>query len=154
MKRKVLISFLVILLILALTGCGMIAPGESAEDRVKDKVCQYWRAIINRQYELAKYYCISDGVWHNKVDEWEKYININSEGESSLIICRPVFYKPVEIIGEDASEPDMRDEAIAYVEIFTDITAFPGSCIDEGDTFEYEIELHNQNYPPQGWKLK
>lgn len=154
MKRKILISVLAILLFLALTSCGMVPPGESAEDRVKDKVYQYWQAIINRQYELAKWYCIPDGFWYNKVDEWEEYINTNSEDEASLIIRGPVFYKPVEIIGEDASEPDMRDEAIAYVEIFTDKTAFPGSCIDEGDNFEYEIELHKQNYPPGDWMLK
>jgi len=154
MKKKVLILCFVILLILALIGCGPVIPGEIPEDRVNDTVYQYWQAIINRQYELAKWYCITGGIWYNKVDEWEEYININSEGESSLIIYEPVFYKPVEIMGEDASEPDMRDEAIAYVEIFTDITAFPGSCIDEGDTFKYEIELHNQNYPPGDWELK
>lgn len=154
MKRKVLISFLVILLILALTGCGMVPPGESAEDMAEESVYHYWRAIINRQYELAKFYCIPDGVWYNKVDEWEEYINTNSEGETSLLISGPVFYKPTEVIGEDTSFPDMRDEAIAYVEIFTDITAFPGSSYHEGDTFEYEIELHKQNYPPGDWELK
>ena len=154
MKRKVLLSLFVILLILALTGCGMIAPGETPEDRVKDIVYQYWQAIINRQYELAKWYCIINGIWYNKVDEWKEYINNNSEGEASVIIYEPVFYKSVEIIGEDASEPDMRDEAIAYVKIYTDITAFPGSCIHEGDIFEYEIELHKQNYPPGDWELK
>ena len=70
------------------------------------------------------------------------------------MIYEPVFYKPVEIIGEDTSEPDMRDEAIAYARITTDKTAFPGSCIHEGDTFEYKIELHKQNYPPGDWELK
>lgn len=154
MKRKVLIPFLVILLILALTGCGMVAPGLPSWMLAEQTVYDYWQAIINRQYELAKWYCIPGGIWYNKVDEWKEYINTNSEGDASLIIYKPVFYKQTEVIGEDIYDPDIRDEAIAYVKIYTDITAFPGSCIDEGDTFEYEIELHNQNYPPQGWKLK
>jgi ABC-type glycerol-3-phosphate transport system substrate-binding protein len=154
MKNKVLLLAFVIFLILALTGCGMVPPGESAETMAEQTVWDYWQAIINRQYELAKFYCIPDGVWYNKTDEWEEYINTNSEGEASLVIYGPVFYKPTEVIGEDASFPDMRDEAIVYARITTDITAFPGSFYHEGDTFEYEIELHKQNHPPGDWELK
>ena len=154
MKSKILLSVFIIFLILILAGCGMVPPGESAEAMVEETVYQYWVAIINRQYDLAKFYCIPDGIWYNKTDEWEEYINTNSEGDASVVIYGPVFYKPVEIIGEDTSEPDMRDEAIAYARIATDITAFPGSCIHEGGTFEYEIELHKQNYPPGDWELK
>jgi len=132
----------------------MVPPGESLESMAEESVYHYWQAIINRQYELAKFHCIPDGVWYNKVDEWEEYININSEGEASLLIFGPVFYKPTEVIGEDIYDPDIRDEAIVYARIATDITAFPGSSYHEGDTFEYEIELHKQNYPPGDWELK
>ncbi len=64
----------------------MVAPGSPAWMVVEDTVYNYWQAIINRQYELAKWYCVPDGVWYNKVDEWEEYININSEGEASVVI--------------------------------------------------------------------
>ena len=145
MKRKVLISFFVILLILALVGCGMVAPGLPAWMVAEQTVWEYWKAIINRQYELAKCYCIIDGIWYNKVDEWEEYINVNSEGEASVVIYGPSFYEQSEAIGNNA---------VVYATIATDITAFPGSCIHEGGLFEYEIELIKQNYPPGDWKLK
>jgi len=72
MKRKVLLSVLVIFLILALVGCGphfLDGTGTEDADCAEQTVYDYWRAIINRQYELAKCYCIIDGIWCNKVDE-------------------------------------------------------------------------------------
>ena len=144
MKKKVLISFFIILLILALTGCGMVAPGLPSWMVAEQTVWEYWKAIINRQYELAKCYCIIDGIWYNKVDEWEEYININSEGEASVVIYGPSFYEQSEAIGNNA---------VVYATIATDITAFPGSCIHEGGLFEYEIELI-KTFPSGDWKLK
>lgn len=144
MKRKVLISFLIILLVLALTGCGMVAPGLPAWMVAEQTVWEYWKAIINRQYELAKCYCIIDGIWYNKVDEWEEYINVNSEGEASVVIYGPSFYEQSEAIGNNA---------VVYATIATDITAFPGSCIYEGGLFEYEIVLIKETSPPGDWKL-
>lgn len=144
MKRKVLLSVLVIILILALSGCGIVAPGLPGWMVAEETVWQYWQAIINRQYELAKWYCVYDGIWYNKTDEWEEYINTNSEGEASVVIYQPSFYEQSEAIGINA---------IVYARITTDITAFPGSCIHEGDTFEYEIELIKETSPPGDWKL-
>lgn len=145
MKSKILISFFVILLVLALTGCGMVAPGLPAWMVAEQTVWEYWKAIINRQYELAKCYCIIDGIWYNKVDEWEEYINVNSEGEASVVIYGPSFYEQSEAIGNNA---------VVYATIATDITAFPGSCIHEGGLFEYEIELIKETSPPGDWELK
>lgn len=144
MKRKILISFLAIFLIFALTGCGTI-PYDTEDVRAEQEVYSYWKAIINRQYELAKCYCITSGIWYNKVDEWEEYINTNSEGEASVVIYGPVFYEETEIIG---------DNTTVYTRIITDITPFPGSNFHEGDIFEYEIELIRQHTPPGDWKLK
>ena len=135
---------LIITLILALVGCWTI-PYEPEWDRAEQEVYSYWRAITNRQYELAKCYCIIDGVWYNKVDEWEEYISTNSEGEASVVIYAPVFYEETEVIG---------DNATIYTRIITDITPFPGSNLHEGDLFEYEIELIRQHTPPGDWKLK
>lgn len=142
-KKKFLIAFLIILLILALTGC-MVAPELTDRYLAEEAVTYYWQAIINRQYELAKCYCIIDGIWYNKVDEWEEYININSEGEASVVIYGPSFYEQSEAIGNNA---------VVYATIATDITAFPGSCIHEGGLFEYEIELI-KTFPSGDWKLK
>jgi len=146
MKKKVLLSVLVIILILTLTSCGMIPPGIPEWMRAENTVYQYWQAIINRQYELAKYSCITDGIWYNKTDEWEEYININSEGEASVLIYLPSFYEQAEVIG---------DNAVVYARIFVDKIAFPGSCVEEVDTFEYEVELIKETSPPCGdWNLK
>ncbi len=144
MKGKVLLLSLAIVLIFSLVGCWTI-PYEPEWDRAEQEVCSYWRAITNREYELAKWYCIPDGVWYNKVDEWEEYINTNSEGEASVLISKPHFYEPTEVIG---------DNAIVYAQIFTDIIPFPDSCVIYGDSFEYEIELIRQYTPPGDWKLK
>ena len=145
MKRKVLLLVLVIFLILALAGCKIIPPCCTEGMRAKQEVYSYWQAIINRQYELAKWHCVSDGFWYNKVDEWEEYINTNSEGEASVVIHLHPFYKQTEVIG---------DNAIVDVTVSADKIPFLGSCAIYVDTFEYEIELIKQNYPPGDWKLK
>ena len=149
MKRKVLLLVLVIILIVALTGCDdltdeIIPPGFPEWMRAEESVYHYWQAITNRQYDLAKWYCINDGIWYNKTDEWEEYINVNSEGEASVIIPKPHFYKQAEVIGNDA---------IVYATIYVNKIAFPGSCMIEVDTFEYEIELIKIS-PPGDWELK
>ena len=153
MKRKVLLLVLVIPLILALVGC-VVAP-ELTTDRflAEEVVYNYWQAIINRQYELAKYFCIIGGVWDKKVDEWEEYININSEGGCSfLIIYFDKFYKPTEVTG---------DTAVVYVRIITDKIVVPCNSdlhkkMDgmDIDIFEYETELIDRTYPSGYWALK
>ena len=158
MKRKVLLFALIMLLILVLIGCGeMVAPGTPAWMAVEDTVYNYWQAIINRQYELAKWYCIPYGVWYNKVDEWEEYINANSEGDATVLIFLDKFYNQTEIIGGDIDniyDPNIRYEAIAYVKIITHKRLFIDSYITDVDVFEYETELLKQNYPPGDWELK
>jgi hypothetical protein len=151
MKRKVLISFFVILLIFTLTGC-VVAPELTTDKSLAEEaVYNYWQAIINRQYGLAECYCIYDGIWYNKIDEWEEYININSEDVCSfLLIFLDDFYKPTKVIG---------DTAIVYVRIIADKIVVPCKKMDEDgidiiDVFEYETELIKQNYPYGNWELK
>ena len=132
MKRKVLILFLVIPLILALVSCQPIPIGQPEEARAEDAVYLYWRAITNRQYELAKHHCIADGVWYNKTDEWEEYIDINSEGEASLLISPLYLYDETEII---------ENNAIVYAEIFVDKIPFPSSGVIHVGIFRYETKL-------------
>jgi len=147
-KKKILISFLVILLILTLTGCAITPELPTNRSLAEEAVYNYWQAIINRQYRLAKCCCIIGGIWDNKVDEWEEYINANSEGECSfLMIYFDKFYKPTEII---------EDNAVVYARIITDNIVLPCKKMDGLDIniFEYETELIKQNYPYGNWELK
>jgi len=145
LKSKVLLSIFVILLILGLASCEVVPPGLPAWMRAEEAVYQYWVAIINRQHELAKWFCIIGGVWYNKTDEWEEYIVTNSEGEASVVIYLPSFYEQAEAIGNNA---------VVYARITVSKIAFPGSCVIYGDTFEYEMELIKETFPPGDWKLK
>jgi len=144
MKRKVLLLVLILFLISILVGCeSHYLNGVEIEHEAEDLVYNYWIAIINRQYELAKGHCITNGVWYNKTDEWEEYININSEGEASVLVYFHYFYKPAEIIG---------DSIIVYAKISVNKIAFPGSCVTN-EIFEYEMEVVET--PPLGrLKLK
>jgi len=70
--KKVLLVVLTVFLISILAGCEpqfLDGTGTEDADCAEQTVYQYWQAIINRQYELAKCYCIIDGIWCNKVDE-------------------------------------------------------------------------------------
>ena len=151
MKRKILISFLAILLILVLIGCAVTPELTTDKFLAEEAVYNYWQAIINRQYGLAKCFCIIDGVWDKKVDEWEEYININSEDVCSfLLIFLDDFYKPTKVIG---------DTAVVYVRIIADKIVVPckkmdGDGIDIIDVFEYETELIDRSYPYGYWALK
>jgi len=145
MKRKILLLVLVVLLILSLTGCKIFPPFCPESMRAGQKVYSYWQAIINREYELAKWYCVFDGVWYNKVDEWEEYINTNSEGEALVLIYLYPFSKKIEVIG---------DNAIVYATVSVHKMDIPGNFVIYVDIFEYEIELLKQNYPPGDWELK
>lgn len=146
MKRKILL-FLIVLLVLALTGCTPFHPinGGGQEDPVEQVVWEYWRAITNREYKLAKYHCILDGFWYNQVDEWEEYIStINSQGEFSIIISFSSFCEPTEITG---------NIAVAYPLIFVrKIVSLDSTEVDE-DILEYEMELIRETSPGD-WKLK
>ena len=148
MKRKVkkiLLVVLAIFLISILAGCEPhFLDGMEIEDCAEDFVYNYWIAMINRQYELAKWYCITNGVWYNKTDEWEEYINTNSEGEASVLVYFHYFYKPTEVVG---------NSIIVYAKISVDKIAFPDSYEILVDTFEYEMEVIET--PPLGrLKLK
>jgi len=145
MKRKILLLVFVIFLILILVGCeSHFLDGMEIEDEAETFVYNYWIAMINRQYELAKWYCIPDGIWYNKTDEWEEYINTNSKDEASTLVYFHYFYKPAEVIG---------DSIIVYAKISVDKIAFPGCGGILVDIFEYEMEVIET--PPLGrLKLK
>jgi hypothetical protein len=148
MKRKIFLLVLVVFLVLILTGCVVVPELPTDRSLAEEAVYNYWQAIINRQYELAKCFCIYDGIWYNKIGEWEEYININSEDYCSfLMIYFDDFYKPTEVI---------EDTAIVYVRIIADKIVLPCKKMNglDIDIFEYETELIKENYPYGNWELK
>ena len=147
MKMKIFLLVLVVFLVLILTGC-IVAPGFPEWMEAENTVYNYWQAIINRQYGLAECFCIYDGIWYNKIDEWEEYINIHSEDYCSfLMIYFDKFYKSTEVTG---------DTAMVYVRIIADKIVLPCKKMDglDIDIFEYETELIDRNYPSGYWALK
>ncbi|MGB2782549.1 MAG: hypothetical protein WBC45_01215 [Atribacterota bacterium] len=65
---------MIILLILALTDCGMIPednPNWNDEKEIEEEINYYWDMISVGDYELAKIYCIPDGDAYNVVEEYE-----------------------------------------------------------------------------------
>lgn len=54
MKKKILLPLIVIFLILTLVGCGN-------KEKIEEVIDNYWLALSNRQYELARTYCVPDG---------------------------------------------------------------------------------------------
>jgi len=146
MKRNILLLVLTLFLISILAGCEPhFLDGMEDADCAEQTAWDYWRAITNRQYELAKFYCVPDGIWYNKVDEWEEYININSEGEASVIVSFYEFYSPPVVVC-----------GIAYVypSIFVDIVPYPGSSSMYGEHFDYVMLLVKETSPPGDWKLE
>lgn len=149
MKRKVLLLILVIFLISILAGCGPhFLDGIDDEGAAEQIVYDYWMAMMNRQYELAKWgNCIPGGVWDHKTDELEECINANSEGEALVMIyfTHPYFTEKTEIIG---------DTAFVYTWVTIDKIPFLGSNvrINIGSGY-YEMELIRET-PFEGWMLK
>lgn len=67
MEKKILLSVFVVFLVLALVGC-VIVPDVSQKEEIKEVINNYWSALSNRQYSLAKSYCIPNGNFYNNVD--------------------------------------------------------------------------------------
>jgi hypothetical protein len=149
MKRKILLLVLVLFLISVLAGCSPhFLDGEDEEEGIVEQIVyDYWMAMMNRQYELAKQYCIPGGVWDHKTDELEECINANSEDDALVMIyfTYPYFTRKTEIIG---------DIAFVYVWVSIDKIPFLGSneIINIGSD-EYEMELIRETLP-EGWMLK
>ncbi|GAH38293.1 unnamed protein product, partial [marine sediment metagenome] len=62
MKKKILLSVFVIFLVLILIGCaGIVPPPLHNAEEILRTVDNYWSALSNREFELAKTYCIING---------------------------------------------------------------------------------------------
>ena len=81
MRNKLLVVGLIMSLVLALVGCGIVSDVNQKEE-VKEVVNNYWLALSNKQYELAKTYCISYGDAYYAVEDYQSlsdydYVTIN-----------------------------------------------------------------------------
>ncbi|MFZ7131030.1 MAG: hypothetical protein ACOWWR_01590 [Eubacteriales bacterium] len=103
MKRGALILFLIVFLVLALTGCGIIPEGDpdwNNEMAIEELINYYWHMISVGCYDLAKTRCIPDGQACNVVEEYE---NLNDSNIEFI-----VNYNWIKII---------EDEAIASIDL-------------------------------------
>ena len=77
MKRKYIFVVLFLILAMFLVGCSgdgiPTTPGISITDeaKVKSVIQDYWLALSNRQYELAKTYCILNGKFYLLAEEYQ-----------------------------------------------------------------------------------
>mgnify|MGYP001095877290 CR=1 FL=1 len=74
MRKKIIVSVFVTLLVLVLIGCSGVTPvilDIGQEEKVKEVVINYWLALSNRQYELAKSYCILNGNAYQSAEEYQ-----------------------------------------------------------------------------------
>lgn len=140
MKNKILLSVFVISLILALMGCsGIIAPPLHDKEDTLRIVNNYLLAMSNREFELAKTYCIPDGTAYQMVEEYQNMPYLNS---STLIFTTYLNY--IEINGINS-------------EVNINLTLTATVCF--GDICSSESETIN-NYPmylikiDDIWKLK
>ena len=98
MKNKILLSTLVIFLVLSLIGCsGVVTPPLHDKEEILILVNNYLLALSNREYELAKTYCIPNGNAYQAV---EVYQNIPYLDSSTLIFTAYLNY--IEVYGINA----------------------------------------------------
>lgn len=122
MKREYFLVTLFLILTIFLTGCSV--PGINQEMRVNITVNSYWLALSDKQYELAKNYCIPYGDAYYAVEDYQ----ILSDYDYVTINWTP-HINWIKIIGSKAT---------VNMTITLDVTVcFEGFCSSQSET------LHN-----------
>ena len=139
MKKKILLSVFVIFLVLALIGCIGVIPDLYQEDKVVKTVVNYWSALSNKQYELAKTYCMPCGNAYYAVEDYQSRFDYDYVTLNWILI-----YNWVEII---------RNEAIVNMDINLIVTVcLEDICSNENETlYNYSMYLIKIS---GDWKLK
>ena len=140
MKRKYFSIILVLILAMFLSGCGSSGIVTPATDEVKVKsiIQDYWLALSNRQYELAKSYCILNGKYYFMVEEYQDMPYIGS----STFTFEP-YFNYIEINGNNAT---------ANIDLkLTATVCFGDICSSESETI-YNWPMHLTEISG-GWKL-
>lgn len=142
MKRKCFFVILFLILAIFLSGCsGVTTPilEVNQEEVVKEIVANYWIALSNRQYELAKTYCVPNGKAYQAVEEYQSMPYFGS-----ITIVFTSYINWVEITGNNAT---------VNTNITINVTVcFEDICSDESETlYNYSMDLTKSN---GAWKLK
>jgi len=90
MRKKILLSVFIIFLILSLVGCsGITTPPLHNAEEILMTVNNYWVALSNREFELAKTYCIPNGNAYQMI---EGYQNTPYFASSTLVFTAYLNY--------------------------------------------------------------
>ena len=65
MRRVYFLAILFLILTIFLSGCGN-------EEKIEEVLDNYWLALSNRQYELARTYCVPDGSKYKYSEHLQK----------------------------------------------------------------------------------
>jgi hypothetical protein len=137
MKRKILLVVLFLILAIFLSGCGSSGI-VTDEVKVKNVIQDYWFALSNRQYELAKTYCILNGIYYLNVEEYQ---DISYVGSSTWTF--EPYFNYIEITGNNAK---------ANINLTSTVTVcFGDICSDESETI-YNWSMHLTKISG-AWKL-
>jgi len=145
MKSKYFFVILFLTFAIFLVGCGgtgiPTTPETSIADeaKVKSVIQDYWLALSNRQYELAKTYCILNGKFYLLAEEYQ---DMPYFGSSSVTFTS--YFNWVKITGNNA---------IANIDLtITATVCFGDICSSESETlYNYSIYLTKIS---GAWKLK
>ena len=143
MKRKYFLIVLFLVLAIFLSGCaggGIVTPSVDVDEtKVKGIINNYWLALSNRQYGLAKSYCILNGEFYRLAEEYQSMPYIGS----STVTFTP-YVNWVEITGNSAK---------ANINLTVTVTfCFDGNCSSGSETlYNYSIYLDRVS---GAWKLK
>jgi hypothetical protein len=85
MKRQNLILIGIIILSLIFVGCSGVIPDVNQKEKIKEVVNNYWLTIANNQYELAKSYCVKNGIAYNTVIGYQNSFNAGNLPDMDLI---------------------------------------------------------------------
>ena len=144
MKRKYFFVILFLTFAIFLVGCGgtgiPTTPETSITDeaKVKSVIQYYWLALSNRQYELAKSYCIPFGDFYSLAEEYQ---NMPYFGSTTVVFTSYINW--VKITGNNATVNT--NITISVTVCFGDI------CAEESETLHnYSMDLIKSNGT---WKL-
>jgi hypothetical protein len=132
MKKKYFLVFLVLVMAMFLTSCsGITTPALNVdqEEEIKEVVANYWTALSNKQYSLAKSYCIPYGNAFYAVEEYQ-----NSLDYSFATLNWNVYTNWVAVTGNDS---------IVNIDLTLKVTVcFENICSEENETlYNFPMDL-------------
>ena len=141
MKHKIVFSVLILFLSCILFGCSgnsPVIPDVNQKEEIKSVVNNYWAALSDRQYALAKSYCVINGNFYALAEEYQNMPYLDSTTTEFS-----VYINWVDVTGNAAT-------ANTNLTI-TAIVCFEDICADESETLNnFSIDLTKTSGE---WKL-